>query len=172
MKIDIAEDNIALNNEEDANQRHSQLALPQLPYFSMYNFLEYVVMSDVEHHFNICEDYCLVALAQCCEANKDFVENMCDKYLLMDMDYDEAKYKSGKAILQSIFNEARPYEQNLSASKEEFNVALHRLGLENMGKESSEPPNIDQGSLSSVPLWKPSLLEDDENQLVCMVLIS
>ena len=129
-------------------------------------------MSDVQHHFKICEEYCLAALAQYCEADKYFVENMCDKYLLMDMDCDEAKYKSGRAILQSVFNEARAYERNLPASKEEFNATLHQLGLENMGKESSKPPNIDQGSSSSVSLWKPSLLEDDENQLVCMVSIS
>ena len=171
--IDLqVEDNIALNNEEDANQRHSQLALPQLPYFSMYNGLDYVLMSDVQHHFNICEDYYLAALAQYCEANKDFVENMCDECLLMDTDCDEAKYKSGRAILQSIFNEARAYEWNLPTSKEEFNAALHQSGLENMGKESSKPPNIDQGSSSSVALWKPNLLEDNENQLVCMVSIS
>ena len=47
-----------------------------------------------------------------------------------------------------------------------------------MGKESSQPSNIGQGSniekvsSSSVPLWTPNLVEDDENELACMVSIS
>ena len=156
---------------EDDNQRQCELALPQLPYFSMENGLDYVLMSDVTHHFNIREDYCLAALAQYCEADSDFIDNLCDKYLLIDTDCDEAKYQSGRAILERILNEAKEYERTLPSSEEEFNAALRRLGLENMGKPS-KPSNIEQGSSSSVPLWTANLLEDDENQLVCMVSIS
>ena len=54
----------ALENVGDDAQRQYELALSQLPYFSMENSFDYVLMSDVTHHFNICEDYYLAALAQ------------------------------------------------------------------------------------------------------------
>ena len=159
------------DNVEDEDQRPFQLALPQLPYFSMENGFDYVLMSDILRHFNIREDYCFAALAQNCDVENGFVESICDKYLLIDTDCDEAKYQDGRAVLERLFNEARVYERSLPSS-EEFNAALHRLGLENMGKEPAQPSNVEQGSSSSVPLWAPNLLEEDENQFVRIVYLN
>ena len=62
------------------------------------------------------------------------------------------------------------YERTLP-SLEEFDAALHCLGLQNMGKDYASTSTTEQGSSSSVPLWAPNLLEDDENQFVSMVYI-
>ena len=90
----------------------------------MKNVFDYVIMSDVLHHFKICEDYCFAALAQNCAAKNGFIEGICDKYLLIDKDCDEAKYQDGRAILQRLLNEARVYERTLP-SLEEFDAAVH-----------------------------------------------
>lgn len=152
------------NSMEGDDQIPGELALPQLPFFSMHDGFHYVLMSDVTHHFNIREDYCLAALAQFCQADHDFVEHICDKYLLIDSNCDEASYQGGRDILEKILAEAKRYERALPLA-EEFDEALRRLGLEHMGRESIEPPNVDTG-VSSISLWTASLLEDDENQQV------
>ena len=136
----------------------------------MKNGFDYVLMSDVLHHFKICEDYCFAALAQNCAAKNGFVEGICDKYLLIDTECAEGKYEDGRAILQRLLNEASVYERTLP-SPEEFDAALHCLGLQNMGKDYASTSIAEQGSSSSVPLWAPNLLEDDENQFVSMVYI-
>ena len=73
-------------------------------------------------------------------------------------------------VLQRILNEAKLYEQTLP-SEEELRATLHHFGLENMGKCSSVL-STSGGSFSSIPLWTPNMLEDDENQMVCMESIS
>ena len=129
----------------------------------MENGFDYVLVNDVTHHFNICEDYCLEALAHYYEVETNFIKNICEKNFLIKKNCNEAKYQDGRAILERILNEAKAYERTLPSIEEEFNVALCCLGLENTGKESSQPSHIEEGSSSSVPLWMLNLLEDDEN---------
>lgn len=168
--IDLNVEYSALDTLGNDPQRQGELALPHLPFFSMEDGFDYMLMSDVTHHLSIREDYCLAALAQFCEGDCEFVDSICDKYLLIDTNCQESKYEEGRAVLRRIFNEAKSYERTLP-SEEEFRATLHRLGLENMGKGSSVL-STSGGSSSSVPLWTPNMLEDDENQLVCMESVS
>ena len=162
--IDLNVEASSVDIVENHPERQGDLALPHLPFFSMTDGFDYMLMSDVTHHFNIREDYCLAALAQFCEGDCDFVDNVCDKYLLIDTNCQDSKYEEGKAILQRILNEAKLYERTLP-SEEEFTETLHRLGLENMGRGSAELSTT-AGSSSSIPMWTPNMLENDENQLV------
>ena len=55
----------------------------------------------------------MAALAQYCEVDNNFIEIICDKSLLINIDCNESKYEDGRAILEKILDEAKAYERTL-----------------------------------------------------------
>ena len=95
--------------------------------------LEYVLLTDIMHLFNIREDYCVAAISNFSDADIEWVEEGLDQHLLPDSAWKDGEYSSGKYVLKSIFNEWRTCEAHLP-SEEEHAAVTNRLGLADMGK--------------------------------------
>ena len=64
----------------------------------MINQADFVLLTDIMHHFDIREDYSLAAIANWCEADMDWVEEGVDRHLLVDSAIQDHEYKTGKEI--------------------------------------------------------------------------
>ena len=130
---------------------------------------DFVFLTDMMHHFDIREDYCLAAILNFCEADMDWVEEGVDRHLLVDSAIQDHEYKTGKEILKEIFDEARIYEGEL-ASKEEMAVIEERLSIAEMGRFTA--PQVAEDSKSTIQLWTRNQLETDENQKILSLELS
>lgn len=150
-----------INPREDDQQ--GDIPLSCFPSFPIVNQIDYVLLTDIMHSFNIREDYCLAAISNYCEADKDWVEEGVDSHLLVDSAVQDGQYKHGMEILKNFFDEGRTYEAQVP-SREEVAATAQRLGLAEMGNFPAPPTHED--SKSTIPLWRSPLLEADENQQV------
>ena len=135
----------------------------------MINQADFVLLTDIMHHFDIREDYSLAAIANWCEADMDWVEEGVDHHLLVDSAIQDHEYKTGEEILKEIFDEASIYEGEL-ASEEEVAVIEERLGIVEM--ERFTTPQVAEDSKSTIQLWTRNQLEADENQKVLSLELS
>ena len=132
----------------------------------MVDDLDYVLLTDIMHLFNIREDYCLAVISSFSEADMNWVEEGSDQHLLVDSAWKDSEYRSGNDVMKSIFDEWRTCEAQLP-SDEEHAAATNRLGLADMGK--FQRPTVPGDSMSTISLWTRSALEADENQQVILV---
>ena len=130
----------------------------------MVDNIDFVLLTDIMHEFNIREDYCLAAISSFSEADMNWMEEDLDHHLQVDSAVKDSEYRSSKEKLKEIFDEWSTCEAQLPL-KEEHAAATNRLGLADMGK-FHQPPTVHADSNSTINLWTRSSLEDDENQKV------
>ena len=145
--------------EDDQDNERGDLPLSCYPSFPMVDDLDYVLLTDIMHLFNIREDYCLAVISSFSEADMNWVEEGSDQHLLVDSAWKDSEYRSGNDVIKSIFDEWRTCEAQLPSDKEHA-AATNRLGLADMGK--FERPTVPGDSMSTISLWTRSALEADE----------
>lgn len=64
---------------------------------------EYILLTDIQHVFNLREDHCIAFIAQNLEAEQDFVDEDMDKYLVVDTHVDNSEFMSAAQTLKMIF---------------------------------------------------------------------
>ncbi|MCO5556445.1 hypothetical protein L7F22_009994 [Adiantum nelumboides] len=151
-------------NEDDVNNEQGDLPLACFPSFRLCENLDFVLLIDIMHSFNIREDYCLVAIANFSELEKDFVEDDdLDQFLLLDSAWKDTEYRSGNCVIKTVFDEWKTCEASLP-SDEEHTTTTKRIGFEDFGKFPQ--PVHHEDSKSTIDIWRPNVLETDENQHV------
>lgn len=136
--------------------------------------LHYILLTDIQHVFNMREDQCLATIAHSLEADKDFVDPELDKYMLVDSHVHDFEFHSAATTLAMIYSDAMKYEQTLP-SEEEFHEAQERLNIVDMGRKG-DIQNPEESSIpkrnSTIDIWRGDLLVADENEQVCSQLKS
>ncbi len=155
--------------EDDQNNEQGDLPLACFPSFLMMENHDFVLLVDIMHSFNIREDYCLAAIANFSEADKNWVEDDLDQHLLVDSAWKDSEYKSGKDVIKSIFDDWKTCAASLP-SDEEHTATTNRIGLADMGK--FQQPTYYEDSKSTINLWTESMLEADENQQVLCYFVT
>ncbi|MCO5551379.1 hypothetical protein L7F22_004881 [Adiantum nelumboides] len=151
-------------NEDDVNNEQGDLPLACFPSFRLCENLDFVLLIDIMHSFNIHEDYCLAAIANFSELQKDFVEDDdLDQFLLVDFASKDTEYRSGNCVIKIVFDEWKTCEASLP-SDEEHTTTTKRIGFEDFGKFPQ--PAHHEDSKSTIDIWRPNVLETDENQQV------
>lgn len=144
----------------------SPIPTPLLPSYQVGDS-EYILLTDIQHVFNLREDHCIAFIAQNLEADDNFVDDDgIDKYLLVESNGKDTEFLSTAETLKMIYADALKYEGK-EATEEELQEARERLNITNMG-EFRDVPSTSAESVpgSSTNLWQFALLEADENQEV------
>ena len=127
------------------------------------NNKQYVLLSDVQHLFDLREDYCFAILADWGKNDKDFVASEPCPLAILDTESEEfiGKEIVGCQIKDMIVS----YEEQGLPTEEEFEQIQKRLKIEHMGREEPRD-STETKPLNSINLWREALLEDDENPKV------
>ena len=144
-----------------------EFSLVQMPLLPSYQVgdSEYILLTDIQHVFNLREDHCIAFIAQNLEANDNFVDDDgIDKYLLVDSHVKDTEFLFAAATLKMIYADALKYEGK-EATEEELQEARKRLNITNM-VEFKDVPSTSAETIPglSTNLWQDALLEADENQ--------
>lgn len=156
-------------DEDNLDNEQGDFPLASFPSFPLIENLDFVLLIDIMHSFNIREDYCLAAIASFSELEKDFVEDDLDHFLLDDSAWKDSEFRPGTCIIKSVFDEWKTCEASLP-SDEEHTATTKRLGFEYFGKFLQ--PVQHEDSKSAIDIWRPNVLENDENQQVLSFFVT
>ena len=116
----------------------SPVPTPFLPSYQVGD-LEYILLTDIQHVFNLREDHCIAFIAQNLEVDDNFVnDDGIDKYLLVDNHVKDTEFLSVIATLKMIYADALKYEGK-DAIEEELQEARERLNITDMGEFRDVP---------------------------------
>ncbi|MCO5593821.1 hypothetical protein L7F22_047839 [Adiantum nelumboides] len=124
-----------------------------------FNQKEYVLLNDIQHLFDLREDYALAILAEWASNDKGFISY--SPCLLAVLDTEAENFinssKAGKHVLDIVLR----YEPQVEPSEEEFKEIKKRLKIDYMGQEKiRDPPKVKP--TSAIDIWEPTLFEEDE----------
>lgn len=169
--FDIAEfkvDNIIKVEDQEVGtlleETNPLLCIPTFPSYFVNNKY-YVLLNDIQHLFDLREDYCLAMLARWGELNTGFIDYTPCQLALLDTDTENFIGKRDAGVLCT--NLCLQYESHGLPSEEQISEIQLRLGIENMGIDDAsyrEPVETRPGY--SIDLYKETILEEDENPQV------
>ena len=88
----------------------SPIPTPLLPSYQVGDS-EYILLTDIQHVFNLRENHCIAFIAQNLEADDNFVDDDgIDKYLQVDNHVKDTEFLSDVATLKMIYADALKYE--------------------------------------------------------------
>ena len=121
-------------------------------------------MTDIQHVFDLREDYCLAIIAQSLEDNDGFIDPEFDQdYFGIDSNVSDTEFRPASDILAKLFRDAEEYERNLP-TEEEFLARQSQLNL-------SRRAIVEERPSGSIDVWEKSLLVSDENQKVNSIFL-
>ena len=153
-----------MHDEEEfpLDKGSKRVPVPVLPSFPIGD-KQYILLSNLQHVFNIREYYCLAIIAQNLEESQNFLDDEVSKYALVDSAVKESEYMDGKKTLAMIFADTKRYEETLP-TEDEFNALQSEIGLTGMGRDPTGGTSA--LSKSYLDLWHKRTLEEDENEKV------
>ena len=88
----------------------SPIPTPMLPSYQVGDS-EYILLTNIQHVFNLREDHCIAFIAQNLEADDNFVDDDgIDKYLLVDSCVKDTEFLFGATTLKMIYADAHKYK--------------------------------------------------------------
>lgn len=127
------------------------------------NEKDFVLLNDIQHLFDLREDYALAILAEWSENDKDFIDFQPCPFALLDTQVENFidSASAGKHVLDIVTR----YDKQGLPTEEEFQQIQKRLKIDHMGKDEIREP-FDAKPTGSINIWDPILLEEDESPKV------
>ena len=173
-KLDVsifkAETAIADEDTPDVEDVYDDsMIVTALPTF-FFNGKSYILVSHIQHLYNLREDYCLAIIAEGCDAAKGFVdieEEPNEEFLKLDTDTSVESFvdaNNALALCVRRANELAPSLKDEDFEERQVNLGIHNFGREFLQTWSKQ--KRDARVEKSVNLNKDKFISKDENQQV------
>ncbi len=159
---------VELSDEEEADEdvMESTSCTATFPVYKI-NSKQYVLQQDIQHLFDLREDYFYAILAEWGENDKDFVAK--EPCPLAILDTETENFVGKEIVGAQIKDIVMGYEKQGLPTEDEFLRIQKRLKIEHMGRE--EPRDAEETNPPhSINLWREALLADDENPKVLSLI--